>query len=308
MISESQAFASGDVGVEYPGFTLRNMTKSSWSLTLANASRAALADPNNEYKQYMYWIGLAANNRKANARELATASTIKHPGWAAGWFFLGKLEESDLEDDKALEYFSRAIKARPTFINALESRAFQYDVRNDLTSAIADFEKCYALARGDSKQRMRIRLAKTYLKAKRASDSIRLCKEAKVVDPRNAFIREVEVDSLLHLKRWHEAHAEASRAIKGNVGSPLMYFMRAKAEMQLQMYDSVVADCTQFLNAKPRDTEFLPEQQVALDLRSAALAKLGKPELARIDKSRGKVAESSIYKDTIFLHQGKTMK
>lgn len=254
-----------------------------------------------EINQFSLWASLISRRKNSDAIKLAKESLAKHPDWCAGYYFLGKQAEATLEDDIALDMYTKALNNRPNCVSALEARGFQYDSRNNDSNALRDFEQAYFLTSGQSKQRMRIRLAKTYLKAKNYYLARKFSKEAKFVEPKNSFVRLIEIDCCLKQKLWKQAVQLCDEALASGIPSERFYIQRAEAKCELRLFEDVIQDCDKFLNSKRQDTDFLPDQKIAYSIKSKALAALGQSQQAKLNSRHVTKSETAVFDDTIFL-------
>ncbi|MBC7997407.1 MAG: hypothetical protein IAF58_05670 [Leptolyngbya sp.] len=254
-----------------------------------------------EIDEFSKWTSLISKRKNAEAMKLVKESLVKHPDWCAGYYFLGKHAEAELDDDIALEMYSKALNNRPNCLSALEARGFQYDARNENSKAIRDFQQTYFLTSGQNKQRMRIRLAKTYLKAKNYNLGQKFSRDAKVVEPKNAFVRLIEIDCCLKQKLWRQAINLCDDALIAKIPSARFYLQRAEAECGLSLFKDVIRDCDKYLNLKTQDTDFLPDQKLAHSIKGRALAALGRRQQAKLDSRQVIRSDAALFDDTIFL-------
>lgn len=124
--------------------------KSTWhakndTFLLQSRKEIAALAPKTKYGFYCRAWLFSRNNNFLAALKTADSMAIGFPSFAEGQYLLANLREENGDPEAALKAYSKALKAKPDFFEALVNRGNLWYVKKDFTKALQDFKLANSL-------------------------------------------------------------------------------------------------------------------------------------------------------------------
>lgn len=216
------------------------------------------------------------------------------------WYNLGVLSERQGKTDQAVDFYQRALRAKPTLKQASENLAVILQNKGDVAGAVERYQEILAAYPDDASARAR--LAEIYRQNGDYDRAIELSREALVRDPRSLQAYKVLMLANLDRKQLSMAKLVALRALKIDENDPELY--QTIGLILLQENEPAKARL-QFAKAAEVRPDYQPAQVMLAKMALAAEDYAGAEEhLRRILQADGKNAQAMVGLGVAYKGQG----
>lgn len=142
------------------------------------------------------------------------------------------LKANNLND--ALTYFTKAIDAKPQYIDAYKKRAEIYEMQNKIQLALEDYERILPLAPKDATVYSKV--SYLYLKKGENQKSYDYAVKALSLSPKSLSALQNKIAAMIAMKKYYDAWTDCEKAIKIGKKDAVAYYQMGIVQYNLENF------------------------------------------------------------------------